>query len=99
MIYFVQCNGPKGPVKIGWVRDSTKLWKRMAALTVGNPYPLAILGTIKDAGHIEEASLHAKFNPYLLQGEWFNFNPNLRNYIKSHCLDGGVFKNTSYAAR
>jgi hypothetical protein len=96
MVYFVQCNGPKGPVKIGWVRDETRLWKRMAMLSTGNPYPLTVLGTIKEADREQEAALHAKFDPYRLLGEWFTFNDHLKRYIKSHCYGGGTFANSTY---
>lgn len=99
MIYFVQCNGPDGPVKIGWVKTAANLWRRMHEFSIGNPYPLSILGTIIDGTRGEEGDLHDKFNLYLIQGEWFTLSLSLQNYIKSHCLGGGAFHSTPYGGK
>lgn len=71
----------------------------MAMLSIGNPYVLTVLGTMKEADRELEACLNRRFSSYLIQGEWFTFNSSIRNYIKAHCLAGGAFRNGSYATR
>jgi hypothetical protein len=92
MVYFVQCNGLDGPIKIGYVSSPDNLAMRMRDLQVGNPYPLAVVGTIKDASFEDECELHHKFEEYSIRGEWFESSKALKMYIRGHCLGGGAFR-------
>lgn len=77
-VYFIQA-GAGGPIKIGLAADVAK---RLAALQVGNPHKLSILGVIRcDAADIE-ASLHRMYRAERLSGEWFNPTPDLLDVIK-----------------
>lgn len=76
-VYFIQCNGDKGPIKIGIARDVPS---RLAHLRIANPYPLVVLatrpGTAKD-----EHALHRRFQKLRIQGEWFRPGPALVQFV------------------
>lgn len=74
-LYFIQCNGPTGPVKIGYAKDVDA---RLSNIRMSNPYPLALLASV----HIEnpdivEGQLHTRLAKSRLRGEWFACTPEL----------------------
>lgn len=82
-VYFIR-EGSSGPVKIGWSKDP---YKRMAALQTANPNQLILLGTIP--GHLtEEKRLHQRFARDRMNGEWFRFSDEIRNFV-SNCVMKG----------
>lgn len=75
MIYFIQC---MTRVKIGFTRHDPN--KRLKSLQTGNPHELKLLKVIKgDLGL--ETSLHYKFRKHRINGEWFEFDDSIKNYI------------------
>lgn len=58
-----------GPVKIGRAIDPKT---RMRDLQIGNPWPLTLLYTEPNAGHLEPM-LHRHFASNRIGGEWFDF--------------------------
>lgn len=72
-VYFIQCNGPDGPIKIGRASD---VKKRLHALQSGNPYELALLGHARfDDAAFVEGGLHGAFEKFRIRGEWFRCDP------------------------
>ena len=72
-VYFIQCNGKNGPIKIG---VTSQLKERLETLQTGNPYELRLITSIK-LRNMEEAfslekKLHKKFRRFLIRGEWFS---------------------------
>jgi hypothetical protein len=74
-VYFIQCNGDQGPIKIGFTTHKTAQ-SRMAGMTTGNPYELRILGT-RPGTVRDECKLHRKFKNQHLRGEWFAWSEDL----------------------
>lgn len=68
-IYFVQCNGPGGPIKIG---RATSIDRRLSVLQSSCPYGMDLIGhvLVEDA-EADERRLHLHFAGYLIHGEWF----------------------------
>lgn len=68
-IYFIQCNGPDGPIKIGKAKF---IDKRLSELQIGCPYDLALIGhVLVDDADLEERRLHGCFARHKIRGEWF----------------------------
>jgi hypothetical protein len=70
-VYFMQCGGPEGPIKIGWAANPEK---RKRELQTGAPGPLNILHTIP-GGVRQERALHELLKEARLHGEWFSAKP------------------------
>ena len=73
-VYFI--TDGHGHIKIGKADDTCQ---RIKELQTGNPYKLSFLLTvmlesIADAFELEQR-LHAKFDDYRLEGEWFEAEP------------------------
>lgn len=77
LVYFVQCNGAIGPVKIG---IAVSVESRLIGMATDNPFPLAVLG-VMDGGRAAELEMHAKFAHLRIQGEWFAWTPELGSFI------------------
>mgnify|MGYP000966255174 CR=1 FL=1 len=78
-IYFVTCDRPDFPIKIGWATDTDK---RIAGLQGGLPYPVLLLATVP--GTVEtERRYHIGFSAHRLEGEWFERTPELLALINS----------------
>jgi hypothetical protein len=76
-LYFVQCNGERGPVKIGYAKDVDQ---RLSNIRMSNPYPVAVIAHV----HIEypatiEEQLHSRFGNSNIRGEWFAWSPQLED--------------------
>jgi hypothetical protein len=76
-VYFVQCNGEQGPIKIGVTTDMPK---RLRDLQAANPYPLQLLGMVI-GGRVMESALHKRFASTRTNGEWFGYSAELRGFI------------------
>ena len=82
-VYFIQCNGPKGPIKIGIARD---VRKRIAHLRIANPYKLVALVAV-EAPITTESLLHGKFLKHRIRGEWFRPARPLLKFIEELKVD------------
>lgn len=67
VVYFAQCEGGIGPIKIGYSRNPVE---RLACLSSLAPFPLVILASIA-GGSALEARFHTAFWPHRSHGEWF----------------------------
>lgn len=74
-LYFIQCNGERGPVKIGYAKSVDQ---RLSNIRMSNPYPLALLGSLSIAHPKDvEEQLHMRFQRTHIRGEWFGWTPEL----------------------
>jgi hypothetical protein len=79
-VYLMQCNGPDGPVKIGW---SVDVERRLSMVRVDNPFPVELLASIPSDDVLrDEANLHARFAQSHIRGEWFAASPGLLRFAK-----------------
>jgi hypothetical protein len=80
-IYFIQCNGPKGPIKIGQAVDPNR---RLSELRIGCPYPMSMLVTFQpEDADLEERRLHLVFRHLRIHGEWFEFATELLAFVRT----------------
>lgn len=80
MIYFIQEDGGRYAVKIGWTEGEAG--KRLADLQTGCPSRLVLLGVVP--GDLsDEKSLHVRFAALRVRedGEWFHPGPSLIGHI------------------
>lgn len=77
-VYFITCEAPDFPVKIGVASDVAT---RVKALSVAMPYPVFVLATIS-GGIDQERLFHMQFAEHRLQGEWFKRTPELMELIQ-----------------
>lgn len=90
-VYFIQCNGPTGPVKIG---RATHVERRFNAIQCDNPYPVELLAKMaSDDMARDEALLHERFADSHIRGEWFEPHEDLlklarqaRNYVRDRAM-------------
>lgn len=75
-IYFVADEKDKH-IKIGRTRD---VKSRVGQLKTSNPYKLHIVKVIRGTD-VQELDIHKMFQVYRVNGEWFEFNEEIRNYI------------------
>ena len=66
-VYFIQCGGEYGPVKIGF---STNVKQRLWDLQLANPLELKLLFYM-DAMKVTEKDLHKALENSNIRGEWF----------------------------
>jgi hypothetical protein len=83
-VYFVQCNGAGGPIKIGMARDVAK---RMAQFRIGNPFTLVCLAQ-HQAPFDAERRLHVSFASHALGGEWFSPAEEVLAFADAVGIDG-----------
>jgi hypothetical protein len=78
-IYFIQCNAPDGPIKIG---HAYNVESRLSNLQMGCPFRLTLLArcVVTDAPAIEQ-HLHWLFGPHRVRGEWFTATPTLLDLV------------------
>jgi hypothetical protein len=69
-VYFIQCGGPGGPIKIGRAFEPKR---RIDNLQLGCPYKLRLIAKIWCGNEAErvEADLHARLKEHRMRGEWF----------------------------
>jgi hypothetical protein len=77
-VYFIQ-QGEGGAIKIGY---SATPEKRLLSLKTASPFPLRLLKII-EGGKTLERELHQRFAALHIDGEWFNPNSELLEYIES----------------
>lgn len=77
-VYFVQA-GASGPIKIGYSKAPER---RLQQLQVSHPEPLRILATVPGTKGME-GELHARWNQFRLEGEWFSPHASLLAFIAS----------------
>lgn len=74
-VYFFQSFGPGREIKIGYARE---VERRLSALRIGSPYEIRALAWFWAADPSEaETSLHHRFAPWSVRGEWFAPTPEL----------------------
>lgn len=66
-IYFIG-TGPKSSVKIGYSKNP---WARVKELQTGNHEPLQVLATVITTEVTTDTHIHAVFDKYRSNGEWF----------------------------
>lgn len=89
-IYFIQCGGEGGPIKIG---RSYRPLDRMRDLQVANPYPLALLADIWATARCER-QLHLHLAEHRLLGEWFHSTDAVMEVVDA-ARDGDISKWTN----
>lgn len=79
-VYFVTCDVPDFPIKIGWAMDvAARLQQLQGAL----PFKVKLLGSMP--GYLEdERRLHLTYAADRLQGEWFKRSGELLTFISWH---------------
>jgi hypothetical protein len=80
-VYFVQCGGERGPVKIGTARNITG---RFHDLQMGCPYGLRLLAA-RPGDRETERKLHSKFYRARIRGEWFEWCPEIAREVEIIC--------------
>lgn len=78
-LYFITCDQPNFPVKVGVAAD---VIKRIASIQTALPYRVELIGLV-EGGAKYERSVHLKFFDIRLNGEWFARTLHLLEYIKS----------------
>lgn len=76
-IYFIRM-GKTGPIKIG---KSRGLGMRLDQLRTGSPVQLRVLAQIQAPDELE-TQLHAYFDEYRMEGEWFEPAPEIIEFAK-----------------
>jgi hypothetical protein len=79
MIYFARVI-PNGPIKIGF---SISVETRIRTISTTSPFPIELIGDME--GTLEdETRLHSMFADYRLNGEWFEPNGKLLDFIEAN---------------
>ena len=87
MIYFIKEIGERY-IKIGYTSHDTAVG-RLSSLQVGNPRQLIVEHT--EYGDTDrEWMLHRLFASYRISGEWFEYVPAIRAYIKGELSISGT---------
>ena len=77
MIYLIKCDTTNS-CKIGY---SDNPLKRLGTLQTGNPYPLELISTI-EGDLLKEKELHQRFSHLKLQGEWFDYSDEVKEFFE-----------------
>lgn len=86
MIYLI-VNRKEKFCKIGYSNNPEA---RLMQIQTGNPYPLELVKVIE--GDIsKEKEIHLKFKHLALQGEWFNYTKEIKDYFKVNNEHGRLF--------
>ena len=81
MLYFMTCEAPDFPVKIGI--SSSVEW-RLHKMQTTMPYRVVLLGTMP--GDLStEKEMHLTFRPMRLRGEWFRRDPAILDFVAHNC--------------
>ncbi len=84
-IYFIQCNGARGPIKIGKAVDPNR---RLSELRIGCPYPMTLLASsVAEDADLEERRLHMVFAHLRIHGEWFECATELLSAVDENRRD------------
>jgi len=83
VVYFIIRRGMPG-VKIG---TTTNLSKRLSELQSSTPDYLFVFGTLP-GDKVVEKILHKKFATNRIRGEWYEFTPEMKRFVKKHRFQG-----------
>jgi hypothetical protein len=78
VVYFITCDRPDFPVKIGFAID---LKARLLGIQPALPYRVITLATIKGTHRLEKR-IHHEFKAFRLNGEWFERVPPIMDAIE-----------------
>jgi hypothetical protein len=79
VIYFVTCDAPDYPIKIGIAFD---VGRRLRQMQNAQPYPITLLAEMP--GHyLHERVLHGLFKHLHMRGEWFRRDAELIDFIEN----------------
>lgn len=81
MIYFIQCNGDRGPIKIGYT-SLKSAEPRLRHMETDNPYHLRLLASMGGGPAIERA-IQKKFADDRIRGEWYRPTHSILEFIGS----------------
>ena len=81
-VYFILCSTQR-MVKIG---HTNNMVKRLHQLQVGCPYELKVIKTM-DGDYELEQELHKRFDHYRVQGEWFVYSQEIKDYLNNPEVD------------
>ena len=87
-VYFIQI-GDDGPIKIGYVTNSSGTSNRFEALQSANPYVLRLLRVIPGTKQTEQ-EWHEKYKDVNIRGEWFEPSKELVDAIEEFKFDDGL---------
>lgn len=87
-VYFLQSEPPEGPVKIGYTRR--KVTDRVAEAQTFSANRIVVLAETLGSRE-EEATLHRVFAAQRLSGEWFRYDPPLRDLV-CYLHEGGTLQ-------
>ena len=87
-VYFLQSQGPKGLIKIGF---STNPWSRLAHFRSASPVPLELIHVMPATEKVE-AKLHKKFASDRQHGKWFTPSEALLAFLRESKLAHWVGK-------
>lgn len=76
-VYFIRSERC-GPVKIGIANDVDA---RLLSLQTAHPHPLTVIAVIPNGGKLKERELHLQFAGSRLNGEWFEWTPEMEEFI------------------
>lgn len=79
-VYFIQAGGRRGPVKIGITKN---LPRRLTVLQSANARKLRVICVVAAGGRDLEESLHLRFSRSRLAGEWFSYQGQVADYLKT----------------
>ena len=79
VVYFIEAVGC-GRVKIGRAADA---YQYVAKIQEACPFPLALLGVVKNE-HYSEEQIRGRFSRFWIMGGWFLLDDSLRQYIASN---------------
>ncbi len=77
-VYFVQSEGPGGPIKIGYAQCPIQ---RLSNLRTSSAYELELLGVLPGEKFLEQ-EVHNRFRKDSIRGEWFKDSVELRKFIE-----------------
>lgn len=80
VVYFIQMQNSKGPIKIGVAEDARF---RLSDLQVGNPHKLRLLGSCPGDRRLE-ATIHKRLKNWRIRGEWFQPTIEVVDEIAKH---------------
>ena len=78
IVYFMTCDAPDYPIKIGFSMDPKV---RIQSMRTSSPYRFIVLATIEGTRRTERRMLQA-FKAQRLRGEWFSRSPALMEAIE-----------------
>lgn len=88
-IYFIE-SGPDKYIKIGFTQYVVS--KRIATMQTGSPYPLKLIGVIRNKNRMVERLIHRSFKDERVHCEWFRGSERLLGFILKHAEEERITK-------